>query len=290
MMECNTNRDNFLNNSWTIFNKAPPPHSSRIIVNPLSGEWRTPDIEPISTTKKSALNQRAALSVHVPLRGGGRANTGTMRIVHDLSSFTQQPSIKPFLLEITCPVNWIIPSLLYTPHIPPLSSRSMHVWSKIRFRDTFDRHELVKGQSNFYDSFPFHEGVGAETRANFLKEEVVSRGREAGDGRAERPLMSEARRGKGKGGRIRRRWKWIEWMDLKCSRVAGSEQLWEWLHPPLLRSFRDIRGNPAELTTTRPLPRFDRFCIDHPRLGIICLGIILKNCSDQLCESEDFFP
>lgn len=130
MMECNTNRDNFLNNSWTIFNKAPPPHSSRIIVNPLSGEWRTPDIEPISTTKKSALNQRAALSVHVPLRGGGRANTGTMRIVHDLSSFTQQPSIKPFLLEITCPVNWIIPSLLYTPHIPPLSSRSTHVWSR----------------------------------------------------------------------------------------------------------------------------------------------------------------
>lgn len=54
---------------------------------------------------------------------------------------------------------------------------------KIRFRDTFDRHELVKGQSNFYDSFPFHEGVGAETRANFLKEEVVSRGREAVDGR-----------------------------------------------------------------------------------------------------------
>lgn len=76
---------------------------------------------------------------------------------------------------------------------------------KIRFRDTFDRHELVKEQSNFYDSFPFHEEVGAETRANFLKEEVVSRGREAGDGRAERPLMSEARRGKGKGGRIRRR-------------------------------------------------------------------------------------
>lgn len=47
--------------------------------------------------------------------------------------------------------------------------------------------------------------MGAETRANFLKEEVVSRGREAGDGRAERPLMSEARRGKRKGGRIRRR-------------------------------------------------------------------------------------
>lgn len=28
---------------------------------------------------------------------------GTIRIVHDLSSFTQQPSIKPFLLEITLP-------------------------------------------------------------------------------------------------------------------------------------------------------------------------------------------
>lgn len=96
---------------------------------------------------------------------------GTMRIVHDLSSFTQQPSIKPFLLEITLPKldHPFLRSSLASPRSRYVLAHAHVSVSKIRFR-LGDTYAFVKGQSNFYDSF---EGWGGNEGDNFLRRSVA---------------------------------------------------------------------------------------------------------------------
>lgn len=111
---------------------------------------------------------------------------GTMRIAHDLSSFTQQPSIKPFLLEITCRVQTgsSLPSTLIflLSRFVPLRSRTCN--PKFGFASA-TRSRSLRDNRIFAIPLPLPEKVGRKRGLIFLGRSslvVVGRGREARDG------------------------------------------------------------------------------------------------------------